>query len=47
VCDTLVILDDTDDDALRRQLIGRILPRGADDGTAVKRIVRLQPVNYS
>jgi hypothetical protein len=44
VCDTLVILDDTDDDALRRQLIGRILPRGADDGTAVKRIVRLQPV---
>jgi hypothetical protein len=29
VCDRLVILDDTDDDALRRQLLGRILPRGA------------------
>lgn len=30
VCDSLLILDDTDDDALRRQLIGRIMPRGAD-----------------
>ena len=29
VCDRLVILDDTNDDALRRQLLGRILPRGA------------------
>jgi superfamily II DNA or RNA helicase len=28
VCDTLIIAHDTDDDALRRQLIGRILPRG-------------------
>jgi superfamily II DNA or RNA helicase len=28
VCDLLIILDDTDDEALRRQLIGRILPRG-------------------
>jgi hypothetical protein len=28
MCDTLVILDDTDDDSLRRQLVGRILPRG-------------------
>ena len=28
VCDRLVILDDTYDDALRRQLLGRILPRG-------------------
>ena len=28
VCDTMVILDDTDDDSLRRQLVGRILPRG-------------------
>ena len=27
-CDTLVILDDTDDPSLRRQLMGRILPRG-------------------
>ena len=24
----MVIVDDTDDDALRRQLVGRILPRG-------------------
>jgi superfamily II DNA or RNA helicase len=29
VCDRLIILDDTDDDSLRRQLIGRIMPRGA------------------
>lgn len=29
VCDRLVILDDTDDDALRRQLLGRLLPRGS------------------
>jgi hypothetical protein len=28
VCHHLIILDDTDDDALRRQLIGRIMPRG-------------------
>jgi len=28
VCDRMVILDDTDDDSLRRQLIGRIMPRG-------------------
>lgn len=28
VCDTLVILDDTSDTSLRRQLVGRILPRG-------------------
>lgn len=31
VCDTLIILDDTDDDSLRRQLVGRILPRGDND----------------
>lgn len=29
VCDTMIILDDTEDDSLRRQLVGRILPRGA------------------
>ena len=28
VCDEMIILDDTDDDSLRRQLVGRILPRG-------------------
>lgn len=28
VCKLMVIVDDTDDDALRRQLVGRILPRG-------------------
>ena len=40
VCDTLVIVDDTDDDALRRQLIGRILPRGDYETHVEKRIVR-------
>jgi superfamily II DNA or RNA helicase len=44
VCDTLVIVDDTDDDALRRQLIGRIMPRGASTNSASKRIYRLVPV---
>lgn len=44
VCDTLVILDDTDDDALRRQLIGRIMPRGSDTDTSRKRVVRLNPL---
>lgn len=33
VCDMMVILDDTDDNALRRQLVGRILPRGLDTST--------------
>ena len=28
ICDTMIILDDTDDDSLRRQLVGRILVRG-------------------
>lgn len=45
VCDMLVILDDTDDDALRRQLIGRILPRGDYVSATQKRIVRLIPVS--
>ena len=42
VCDTLVILDDTEDDAMRRQLIGRIMPRG--EATTVahsNRVVRI------
>lgn len=44
VCDTLVILDDTDDDALRRQLIGRILPRGNYVSPRAKHIFRLTPL---
>lgn len=42
VCDTLLILDDTDDDALRRQLIGRIMPRGEDTDASSKKVFRLQ-----
>jgi superfamily II DNA or RNA helicase len=45
VCDTLIILDDIDDDALRRQLIGRILPRGATVSSAQKKIFRMIPVS--
>lgn len=41
VCDTLIILDDTDDDSLRRQLIGRIMPRGADADASKKRVHRI------
>ena len=38
VCQSMVILDDVvGDNSLRRQLIGRILPRGEDDG--IERIV--------
>lgn len=44
VCDTLLILDDTDDDALRRQLIGRIMPRGDFVSAAAKQVFRLLPV---
>lgn len=40
VCDTLVILQDTPDDALRRQLVGRILPRGASGNYSEKEIYR-------
>jgi superfamily II DNA or RNA helicase len=42
-CDTLLILDDTDDDALRRQLIGRIMPRGAFADASNKQVIRLVP----
>jgi hypothetical protein len=45
VCDTLLILDDTDDDSLRRQLIGRIMPRGDFTTTANKQVIRLTPVS--
>lgn len=41
VCDLMVIVHDTDDDSLRRQLVGRILPRGADSDTSLKQIFRL------
>lgn len=43
VCDTLVILDDTDDDALRRQLIGRIMPRGDFGDASTKKVYRFIP----
>ena len=42
MCDTLIILDDTDDDAKRRQLIGRILPRGLDTDESGKSVYRIQ-----
>jgi len=41
MCDTLVIINDTDDDAQRRQLIGRIMPRGADDDASGKKVYRI------
>lgn len=43
VCDRLVILDDTDDNALRRQLIGRIMPRGEGGSAAKKEVYRFVP----
>lgn len=43
VCDWLVILDDTDDDSLRRQLIGRIMPRGEGGDASTKQVIRLVP----
>jgi superfamily II DNA or RNA helicase len=44
VCDTLLIVDDTEDDALRRQLIGRIMPRGDFVSTTAKKVYRLVPI---
>ena len=41
VCDRLIIVDDTDDDAQRRQLVGRILPRGEDSDASKKQVYRL------
>jgi hypothetical protein len=43
VCDNLLILDDTDDDALRRQLVGRIMPRGDFVSPRPKQVIRLLP----
>lgn len=40
VCDHLIILDDTDDAALRRQVIGRIMPRGKDSDVSRKTVHR-------
>ena len=31
VCDNMIIVDDTPDGSLRKQLVGRILPRGVVD----------------
>jgi hypothetical protein len=43
VCNTLIIFDDTEDDAARRQLIGRIMPRGATANTSAgKRVIRFK-----
>ena len=44
ICDLLILLDDTDDAALRRQVMGRILPRGADSDASSKRIIRVVPI---
>lgn len=41
MCDHLIIVDDTTDDSLRRQLIGRILPRGLDSDLSNKVVSRL------
>ena len=42
VCNTLIIVNDIDGDhSLRRQLIGRILPRGEDSDATGKHIYRL------
>lgn len=41
VCNTLIILDDTDDDSLRRQLIGRIMPRGDSTNVRDKQVHRI------
>lgn len=43
VSDTLVILDDTDDDSLRRQLVGRIMPRGEGGDASTKSVYRIVP----
>lgn len=41
MCDHLLIVDDTQDDAQRRQLMGRILPRGKDVDVSNKVVTRL------
>ena len=41
VSDLLILVDDTEVESLRRQIIGRILPRGADTDASKKVIYRL------
>lgn len=41
MCDYLIILDDTNDDSLRRQLVGRIMPRGEDADASGKQVWRV------
>jgi superfamily II DNA/RNA helicase len=41
VCDLLILFDDTDDDAARRQLVGRIMPRGGVGDVSSKRVHRI------
>ena len=41
VCDLLYIIDDTEDPSLRRQLVGRIMPRGLSTNLVDKRVYRL------
>ena len=42
MCDVLVIIDDTEDNSMRRQLIGRIMPRGHATTIAhTNRVVRI------
>lgn len=41
VCNSLLILDDTEDDSLRRQLIGRIMPRGLSTNFSSKSVSRV------
>lgn len=44
MCDMLVIIDDTEDNAMRRQLIGRIMPRGdATSKPHSNRVIRVVP----
>ena len=40
VCDTMILVHDTQDDASRRQIIGRILPRGTATNASLKHIYR-------
>ena len=39
----LILLNDTDDGALRRQLVGRILPRGKNADYSKKKFWRIVP----
>jgi mannose/fructose/N-acetylgalactosamine-specific phosphotransferase system component IIB len=44
MCNVLVIIDDTEDNSMRRQLIGRIMPRGHATTIAhTNRVIRVVP----